>query len=96
MIEGESGVGKTRLTEELLARLRLDGVTVAAVRAVEADQEEEWSGLVGLARSGLLQAGGLAAAPARALAVFADAAPSGETVFPACPGTVRRCRWGGR
>ncbi|HEV7366567.1 MAG TPA: AAA family ATPase [Gemmatimonadales bacterium] len=85
VIEGESGVGKTRLTEELLARLRLDGVTVAAVRAVEADQDEEWSGLVGLARSGLLQAGGLAAAPARALAVFADASPEWGDRFPSLP-----------
>jgi DNA-binding SARP family transcriptional activator len=85
VIEGESGVGKTRLTEELLARLRLDGVTVAAVRAVEADQEEEWSGLVGLARSGLLHAGGLAAASPRALAVFSDTSPEWADRFPNLP-----------
>jgi DNA-binding SARP family transcriptional activator len=82
VIQGESGVGKTRLVEELLGRLRLDGVAVAAVRAVEADQDEEWSGLLGLARSGLLEARGMAAAPARALAVFAEALPEWADRFP--------------
>jgi AAA ATPase-like protein/transcriptional activator len=85
VLEGESGVGKTRLMEELLGRLRLDGVAVAAVRAVEADQEEEWSGIRGLARSGLLEARGLSAAPARALAVFADALPEWADRFPHLP-----------
>jgi DNA-binding SARP family transcriptional activator len=82
VLEGDSGVGKTRLIEELLGRLRLDGVAVAAVRAVEADQDEEWSGIRGLARSGLLEARGLAAAPAGALAVFADAMPEWADRFP--------------
>ncbi len=82
VLEGDSGSGKTRLLEELLGRLRLDGVAVAAVRAVEADQEEEWSGVLGLARSGLLEARGLPAAPARALAVLADAIPEWADRFP--------------
>lgn len=82
VIQGESGVGKTRLAEELLGRLRLDGVAVAAVRAVEADQDEEWSGLLGLARSGLLEARGVAAAPARSLAVFAEVLPEWGDRFP--------------
>jgi hypothetical protein len=85
VIQGESGVGKTRLAEELLGRLRLDGVAVAAVRAVEADQDEEWSGLLGLARSGLLETPGVAAAPARALAVFADALPEWADRFSSLP-----------
>ncbi len=38
VIVGDSGAGKTRLVEELLARLRLDGVTVAAARAIESDR----------------------------------------------------------
>jgi DNA-binding SARP family transcriptional activator len=67
MIEGDSGTGKTRLSEELLARLRLDGIVVASVRAVEADQAEEWSGVLALARSGLVKAPGVAAAHASAL-----------------------------
>jgi hypothetical protein len=75
-------VGKTRLLEELLGRLRLDGMAVAAVRAVEADRDEEWSGVRGLARSGLLDARGLAAAPAGALSVFAEAMPEWADRFP--------------
>lgn len=82
VLEGDSGVGKTRLVEELLGRLRLDGVAVAAVRAVEADQEEEWNGIRGLARSGLLEAKGLPAAPAPALAAFAEAMPEWADRFP--------------
>ena len=82
VIEGDSGVGKTRLLEELLGRLRLDGVAVAAVRAVEADRDEEWSGVRGLARSGLLDARGLAAAPPAALRVFAEVIPEWADRFP--------------
>lgn len=85
VLEGESGVGKTRLAEELLGRLRLDGIAVAAVRAVEADGDEDWSGVLGLARSGLLEAPGLAAAPARALAALADALPEWAERFPQLP-----------
>jgi hypothetical protein len=70
-IEGDAGMGKTRLLEELLARVRLEGTAVAAVRAVEADRLEAWSGLWALGRGGLLEARGLAGAPGAALAAFA-------------------------
>jgi DNA-binding SARP family transcriptional activator len=85
VLEGDSGVGKTRLAVELLARLRLDGVVVAAVRAVEADRGEEWSGVLALARSGLLFARGLGAAPASALAGFTSAIAEWADRFPNLP-----------
>jgi DNA-binding SARP family transcriptional activator len=75
VLEGGAGIGKTRLLDELLSRFRLDGISVAAARAVEADRAEPWSGTLALARGGLLEAPGVAAAPAAALAAFADALP---------------------
>jgi hypothetical protein len=75
VLQGDAGTGKTRLLEELLGRLRLDGAVVAAVRAVEADKAEPWSGVRALARGGLLDARGLVAAPGPALAAFAGEFP---------------------
>jgi DNA-binding SARP family transcriptional activator len=70
VMEGDAGTGKTRLLEELLGRLRLDGAVVAAIRAVEGDQAEPLSGVRALGRGGLLEARGLVAAPGPALAAF--------------------------
>lgn len=75
VLEGDSGSGKTRLVEEFVNRVRLDGGTVALVRAVEGDLAEPGSGLLGLARGGLLEAAGLPAASPRALAAFAAQLP---------------------
>jgi DNA-binding SARP family transcriptional activator len=72
LIEGDNGSGKTRLSEELLARLRLDGVAVAALRAVEADHREEWGGVFALGRSGLVNVPGVAAAHPSAVGAFVD------------------------
>ena len=66
------GLGKSRLAEEVMTRARLAGAAVAAVRCVEADLDQAWSGTLGLARGGLLEAHGLAAASPRALAAFAQ------------------------
>ncbi|OLC05811.1 MAG: hypothetical protein AUH42_06765 [Gemmatimonadetes bacterium 13_1_40CM_70_11] len=71
VIVGDPGTGKTRLAEEVVARARLDGAVVATVRVVTADAGEADSGILGLARGGLLDAPGISAAPAAALAAFA-------------------------
>lgn len=75
VLTGDAGCGRTRLLGEVLARLRLDGAAVAALRAIEADAAEAWSGVRALARGGLLEARGLAGAPAGALAAFAADIP---------------------
>ncbi len=82
-LEGDPGTGRTRLADELVARARLDGAAVSAARAVPADQGEPWSGVLGLARGGLLAAPGVAAAPPAALAAFATRLPEWGDRFPA-------------
>ena len=71
IVEGEPGEGKTRLIEELVAHARLDDASVAAARAVPAEQQAEWSALVGLLAGGLGDVPGLAGAPPEALAGLA-------------------------
>ncbi len=85
VLEGESGVGKTRLLEEALARLRLDGTSIAAARAVEADRTEPWSGVLAIARGGLLEASGIGAAAPEALAAFARELPDWSARFAGVP-----------
>ena len=85
VLEGESGVGKTRLLEEVLTRLRLDGVSIASARAVEADCAEAWSGVLTIARGGLLEAAGIGSAPPDALGALASALPEWRDRFPGSP-----------
>ncbi len=66
-LEGDGGTGKSRLVEEVAARATLDGAIVAAARAVEADQADAWSGVLTIARAGLLGAPGIAAVAPDAL-----------------------------
>jgi len=82
-VEGDPGTGRTRLAEEVVARARLDGAAWSAVRAVPADRDEPWSGTLGLARGGLLDAAGVAAAPPAALAAFASRLSEWGDRFPA-------------
>ena len=82
LLEGESGVGKTRLLEEMLARLRLDGASVASARAVEGDRGDAWSGVLAIARGGLIDAAGVGGAPTAALAAFAGLLPEWADRFP--------------
>lgn len=70
--QGESGSGKTRLAEELIARARLEGAAVSHVRAVPADSGSDWSVLLGLAAGGLLEAEGAAVAPPGALGTLLE------------------------
>lgn len=81
-LDGEHGVGKSRLLDEMLALLRLDGTSVATARAVEGDRTDSWSGVLALARGGLLEAAGISAAPAAALAAFAGLLPEWADRFP--------------
>ena len=70
ILEGDPGVGKTRLAEELLGRARLDGGAIVELRAVPGDVGTPCSGLDGIADGGLLEAPGIAAAPPAALAAL--------------------------
>jgi DNA-binding SARP family transcriptional activator len=81
VLEGDAGMGKSRLLDELLTRLRLDGISIAAARAVEADRAEPWSGVLALARGGLLNAPGVGGAPSAALAAFAAVLPEWAEKF---------------
>ena len=82
-VEGDPGTGRTRLAEEIVTRARLDGAATSTARAVPADRDEPWSGVLGLARGGLLAAAGVAAAPPAALAAFATRLPEWGDRFPA-------------
>ena len=75
VIDAASGLGKTRLAEELFARTRLDGATVATIRAVESDYSNPWSGCLGLARGGLGDASGVSAAAPESLGAFGARLP---------------------
>ena len=82
VVEGDPGLGKTRLADEILARARLDGAAVTAVRAVAADFAQLGSGLLGLARGGLIDASGVAGAPPPAIAALAAVASAWAERFP--------------
>lgn len=77
ILEGDAGMGKTRLAEEVAARARVDGATTAAIRAVEADLSSPWSGLLSLCHHDLLAAPGIAGASPAALAAL-RAEPAGS------------------
>lgn len=86
MIEAPAGGGKTRMTEEVVARAALDGGVGVATRAVPADQEQAMSGIVALTRGGLLAAPGIAAASPDTLAAIAREASEWAERFPTAVG----------
>lgn len=81
VIEGDPGMGKTRLAEEMQARARLDGAVVATARAVEADAEDDWSGVLALARDLPLDVPGLGESPGAALAAIGRHLPDWSDRF---------------
>jgi DNA-binding SARP family transcriptional activator len=83
VIDGDMGIGKRRVLEELSSRLALTGWATATALAVRADAAEPCSGLVGLARGGLLDAPGIGSAPVESLAAFARRIPAWGDRFPA-------------
>lgn len=83
VIEGDLGIGKTRVLQEFAGRAALRGGAVARALAVRADRSDAGSGLMGLAGGGLLEAPGIAAAPAGALGAFARRLASWADRFPA-------------
>jgi DNA-binding SARP family transcriptional activator len=88
VIEGDSGCGKSRLLDELRARLSLGGVATVFVRAVEADRTQEESGLLAMARGGLLDAPGAPAANPEALATLGRLIPEWGDRFRTATGSV--------
>jgi tetratricopeptide (TPR) repeat protein len=86
LVEGEAGMGKTRLGEEFLRRLEGESHRPFLLRA----HSREFSspaefGVLGQLASQLTSAPGLAGASAPALAVLASIAPSIKDRFPALP-----------
>ena len=82
LVTGDMGAGRTRLLEELVARARLDGAAVSTARAVQGDAADTGAGVFALARGGLLEAQGIAGAPAASLAAFAARIPEWADRFP--------------
>lgn len=71
VVTGDAGAGISRLLEEIAARVSLDGGSVAGLRAVEADRDDDASLIPGLAMGGLQGLPGVATATPGALAAFA-------------------------
>lgn len=86
LVEGDLGLGKTRVLNDLLDRTELDGAATARALAVRADTQDPDSGLVGLAGGGLLDAPGIAAAPPPALGAIARRLGPWAERFPSASG----------
>ena len=78
-----AGAGKTRLAEEVMARVGLAGGVCVATRAVPADRDQSLAGVLSLAHGGLLDAPGVAAAAPAALAALGRVAGEWAERFPA-------------
>lgn len=75
LIEGPAGAGRTRVLEELVVRLDVEGWTVATVRALPADAADPEAGLRAVAAAGLWAAPGVAGAAPAAIGSLAATVP---------------------
>jgi DNA-binding SARP family transcriptional activator len=66
VLDGEMGIGKTRLADELVARVRASGGLTAIARCSEAESELAFGCAIELVRSALREGNGDAIAPAAA------------------------------
>jgi len=89
LVEGDPGLGRTRLIEEVTERAAMQAVSVVAARAVAADRHDSYSGIVALACGGLLDAPGIAGAPAGALAGLGGRVVEWAERFPAARSAKR-------
>ena len=82
VVEAESGMGRTRLVEEFVRRVRRQGDAVLLyAKGRRAGEPEPWSGIRELL-DGIVSAGGLAGANADALSALAAVAPALRVRFP--------------
>ncbi|MEX2157191.1 MAG: AAA family ATPase [Gemmatimonadales bacterium] len=84
LIEGEAGVGKTRLAEDFLRWVRLEGATVLRGRGYDAQTDIPYGPIVEALR-GVLDAPGLAGTPAEWLTEATRLLPDLRRRFPALP-----------
>ena len=77
IILGESGAGKSRLLDEVLARAELDGAATLLVRAVPGDRDDLRASVKGLLAAGLLELRGVRGAAPEALATATREAEAG-------------------
>jgi DNA-binding SARP family transcriptional activator len=82
LVIGRDGSGRSRLVAEVAQHAQLDGAAVVMAHAMPGDRSLESSGLLALARGGLLDAPGVGGAAAEALGVFAALLPEWQERFP--------------
>jgi DNA-binding SARP family transcriptional activator len=82
LVRGAPGLGASRLLEEVAARITLAGGLPLRIRAVAADLDVPWSGLMTLAAAGLADAPGAAASPPEAVAALAQVVQEWAERFP--------------
>src|SRR5690606_13796119 len=90
VVDGDPGLGRTRLLEEIATQCRLNGWAVAVTRAVPADRQVAWSALAGLLRGGLLDADGAPGSSPAALSALLELAPAWRDRFAGAANGMRQ------